>query len=153
MNLRLCSIENFDLLNEWIEKWYALIELINNVTGPDEPPPTPLDELDYQCLRLWFIDHQWQFLPLWQEACVSRNWEYFLSSTDRAWKSFESLGLCFYKPENLYRLAQQLHLQSGIDIWEPSENVTSTVRPFFLAMTELMTEFRDWIDEQLDANR
>ncbi len=153
MNRRLCSIENYDLLNEWMEKWYALIELINNVTSPDEPPPTPLDELDYQCLRSWFIDHQWQFLPLWKEACESRNWEYFLYGTDRVWKSFEHLGLCFYEPENLYKLAQRLGLQSGTDIWEPNENVTKTVRPIFLAMTKLMTEFRDWIDEQLDANR
>ena len=150
MNRNLCPIGTRDLIDEWIEKWYALIELINNVTGPDEPPPTLSDEWEYRCLRSWFIDHQWQFLPLYKEACESHNWEYFHNRTDRAWKSFKHLGLCFYEPENLYRLAHQLHLQSGIDIWEPSEDVTKTVRPFFLAMTELMTEFRDGIDERLD---
>jgi len=153
VNRKLYSIENRDLLNDWIEEWYALIELINNVTGPDEPPSTLSDELEYLCLRSWFIDHQRQFLPLWQDACESHNWEYYHNRTDRAWKSFEYLGLCFYESDNLYRLAQRLKLQSGIDIWEPSEGVTKTWRPFFLAMTELMTEFRDCIDEQLDTNR
>ncbi|MFC2039862.1 hypothetical protein ACFLTW_01630 [Chloroflexota bacterium] len=151
MNRNLCSIENKDLIDEWIEMWYAIIELVNNVTGPDELPPTLSDELEYQCLRSWLIDHQWQFLPLWKAACESSNWEYFIYRTDRVWESFKSLGLCFYEPENLYRLAQQLHLQSGIDIWEPSEDVTKQWRPFFFALPELMTEFRDWIEEQLDV--
>ena len=151
MNRKLDSIENCDLLDEWIEKWYALCGLINNVTGPDEPPPTLADELEYQYLRFWFIDRQWQFLPLWQGACEGRDLEHFQNRTDRVWECFEGLGLCFYEPENLYRLAQRLDLQSGIDIWEPSEYVAKTVRPIFFALTGLMTEFRDGMAERLDA--
>ena len=33
MNRKLYSITNRDLVYEWSEKWLALIELINNVTG------------------------------------------------------------------------------------------------------------------------
>ncbi|MFC1952786.1 hypothetical protein ACFLWR_01470 [Chloroflexota bacterium] len=153
MNRNLYFIETRDFLDEWIEKWYALIELINNVTSPGEPAPTLSDESEYQCLRIWLIEHQRQFLPLYRGACESHDWEYFHNRTDRAWESFRSFGLCFYKPENLYRLAQQLELQNGIDIWEPNEDVTKTWRPFFLTMTKLMIEFRDGIDERLDTNR
>ena len=159
MNRKLYSTANCDLVYEWSEKWLAMIELINNVTGSDQPPwspplPTELQEIEYQRLRFWFIDHQTQFLPLWREFCESRDWVYPENDThedeDLPPKYLENPFLFFYEPENFYRLAQQLELQSGIDIWEPSEHVAGIVRPIFIRLGQLMIEFVDWIDEQAD---
>jgi hypothetical protein len=64
-------------------------------------------------------------------------------------KYLENHFLYFYEPDNLYRLAQQLEIQSGIDIWEPSEHVTAMVRPIYIRLGQLMIEFMDWIEERV----
>jgi hypothetical protein len=162
VNQKLYSIANYDLVDEWSEKWLALIELINNVTGTEQPPwssppPTELQEIEYQRLRFWLIDHQVQFVPLWTEFYESHDWACTPNNTDDEdgdlpQKYLEPPFLFFYEPENLYRLAQQLGLQSGIDIWEPSEHVASMVRPILIRLGQLMIEFVDWIDERVDEN-
>jgi len=161
MNRRLFSVENRDLVYDWSEKWLALIELINNVTGTDQPPwssppPTELQEIEYQRLRFWFTDHQTQFIPLWREFYESRDWVSHQNDADEdgdfPQKYLKNHFLYFYEPENLYRLAQQLELQSGVNIWEPSEHIASTVRPVFIRLGQLMMEFVDWIDERADEN-
>lgn len=118
------------LLEEWTGKWLGLIDLINNVTGTDQPPwspppPAEIDEISYQSLRFWFMDHEAQFLPLWKEFYESRDWypaePKDNDEEDLPQKYLGNSFLFFYEPENLYHLAQQLDLQSGVDIWEPSE--------------------------------
>jgi len=161
VNRKLYSIENYELVYEWSEQWLALIELINNATGTEQPPwssppPTELQEIEYQRLRFWLIDHQAQFVPLWREFYESHDRACPQNATDEdgdfPQKYRENPFLYFYEPENLYRLAQQLELQSGIDIWEPSEHIASTVRPVFIRLGQLMMEFVDWIDERADEN-
>jgi hypothetical protein len=162
VNRKPYSIENCDLVYEWAEKWLALIELINNVTGTEQspwspPPPTELQEIEYQHLRFWLIDHQAQFMPLWREFYASHDWAYPQDNTnedgDFPQKYLENHFLFFYEPENLYRLARQLELQSSINIWEPSEHVASMIRPVFIRLGQLMIEFVDWVDERADENR
>ena len=53
----------------------------------------------------------------------------------------------FYEPENLYQLAKQLELQSGVDIWEPSEKEASDVRRLMLTVAHRMVEFDEWMEE------
>jgi hypothetical protein len=153
VNRKIYSITEYGLVDEWAEKWLALIELINNVTGTDQPPSVD-DELDYQCLRFWFIDHQNQFVPLWLDFYKSHDWASPQSNSyedeDFPQRYLENHFPYFYEPDNLYRLAQQLELQSGIDIWEPGEHVTAMVRPMYIRLGQLMIEFMDWIDERLD---
>jgi hypothetical protein len=135
------------LVDEWTEKWLALIRLINDVTGTDEPPwspppPAEIDEIAYQSLRFWFMDHEAQFVPLWKEFYESRDWHSPKlkdnSEEDFPQKYLDNPFLFFYEPENLYRLAQHLDLQSGIDIWEPSEYRTRMIRPIFIRLGELL---------------
>jgi hypothetical protein len=154
---RLYSIEDASFVDEWAEKWLALIELINNVTGSDEPPfspplPIEIDGLAYQSLRLWFMGHEAEFVPLWREFYEGRDWR-FLKPKDNneeklPQKYLDNPFLFFYEPENLYRLAQHLDLQSGIDIWEPSEYRARMVRPMLIRLGELLLEFLDWIEER-----
>lgn len=138
------------LVDEWTEKWLALIELINNVTGIDEPPfspplPTEIDEITYQSLRFWFMDHEAQFVPLWKEFYESRDWHSLCQDIDEELprKYVDNPFLFFYEPENLYRLAEHLDLQSGIDIWEPSEYRARMIRPIFIRLGELLLDFLD----------
>ncbi len=159
---RYCSA-NRDLVYDWMENWLALIELINNVTGNEETPwsvplPTYIEEIEYQRLRFWLIDHQAQFIPLWKEFYESLDWVSEQQNNadkdgDLEQKYLENPFLFFYEPENLYWLAQQLDLQSGIDIWEPSEHRASMVRPIFIRLGELAVEFLNWFNERVDENR
>jgi len=146
-----------DLVDEWADKWLELIDLINQVTGTDEPPwspspPAETDEIRYARLRFWFLSRQQQFVPLWndfstsQDLAGSQNGD---DSGDFPEKYLENPFLYFYEPENLYELAQQLELQSGTDVWEPSESVAGMMRPLMIGMGKRMIEFLDWIDERV----
>jgi hypothetical protein len=155
MNRESYSIRGYDLVDEWAEKWLALIELINNVTGTEEPPfspqpPAEIDAITYQSLRFWFMDHEARFLPLWREFYGSRDWRSPHQGADEDFlrRYVDSPFLFFYEPESLYHLAQHLDLQSGIDIWEPSEYRARVIRPIFIRLGELLLEFLDWIDER-----
>ena len=160
MAKKLYSSAERDLVFDWSEKWIKLIGLINGVTGTDEPPwspppPTDLEELQYQSLRFWFIDHQAQFVPLWEDFYECQEWASHqdynnedIADLKDIDKYLENPFLFFYKPENLFGLARQLDLQSGIDMWEPSEYRASVIRPMIIRMGRIMIEFMDWISER-----
>ncbi len=157
VNERAYSPAEQDLIYDWSHNWLQLIELINNATrpgqAPSSPPPTELEELEYQRLRFWLIDHQAQFTPLWMEFYQSHDWAITQGKIeeegDLPQRYLENHFVYFYEPENLYKLAQQLELQSGVDIWEPNENRASMMRPLLIRLGQLMIEFMDWIDERL----
>lgn len=152
-----------DLVFEWGEKWLELVGLINKVTGTDEPPwspppPAALEELRYQSLRFWFIDYQTQFLPLWADFYECQGWALSQSCDSEDIADPEDIDkydknpfFYFYEPENLYHLAQQLDLQSGVDLWEPSEYRASMMRPILIRTGEIMVEFMDWASERISS--
>lgn len=160
MDKKLYSFTDQCLIDDWAERWLKLIALINDTTGTDEPsgsPPLPADseELEYQSLRFWFLDHQTRFVPLWKDYCECQEWASHqgennedIADLENIDKYLENPFLFFYKPENLFQLAQQLDLQTGIDMWEPSEYRASMIRPVIIRMGRIMIEFTDWIDEQ-----
>ncbi|OGN93757.1 MAG: hypothetical protein A2Z75_06605 [Chloroflexi bacterium RBG_13_50_10] len=160
MKWELHSVADYNLVDDWTDRWLALIELINSVTGSEEPPfspplPAEIDEVTYQSLRFWFMDHEAQFLPLWKEFCENRDWHPSEpkdnDEEDLPQKYLGNPFLFFYEPENLYHLAQQMDLQSGIDIWEPSEHRARMVRPVFVRLGELLLECLDWVDKREDS--
>ncbi|RLC68713.1 MAG: hypothetical protein DRH97_02255 [Chloroflexi bacterium] len=55
----------------------------------------------------------------------------------------ENTFLLFYEPESLHKLVQQIGLQSGVDIWEPSEHIASMIRPVCIRPGQFMMEFLD----------
>jgi len=149
------SSEQLDLVWDWCETWLGLSALINEVTGTPEPP-NDLDELRYWSFRFWFIDHQAEFVKLWGNFSRSKHLSsnqasHIEQGTDS--KDIEKyLGnpfAYFYEPKDLYELAQQLDLQCGVDIWEPSEHRASMMRPILIRMGELMMEFVNWITERV----
>ncbi len=148
-----CSAEQ-QLVFDWCEKWLELIDLINEVTGTCEPP-TVIDELRYQRLRFWFIEHDAQFMPLWKDFCEFQERTSHQNSDSKditylkdAERYIENPFSLFYESENLYRLAQQLDLQCGIDTWEPNEYRTSTIRPIMIRIGEKAIQFADWVSER-----
>ena len=149
------SSEQRDLVWDWCETWLELSALINEVTGTPEPP-NDLDELRYWSFRFWFIDHQAEFVQLWgnfyrSKHLSSNQASYIEESTDSKdmEKHFKNPFADFYEPKDLYVLAQQLDLQCGVDIWEPSEHRASMMRPILIRMGELMMEFVNWITERV----
>ncbi len=52
-----------------------IFDLVGTYEPPwSPPPPTNVDEIKYQSLRLWFIDHEPQFIPLWRDFYESQDW-------------------------------------------------------------------------------
>jgi hypothetical protein len=149
------SSEQLDLVWDWCETWLGLSALINEVTGTPEPP-SDLDELRYWSFRFWFIDHQAEFVRLWgnfsRSKHLSSNQASHIEEVEEP-KDMEKYSknpfACFYEPKDLYELAQQLDLQCGIDIWEPSEHRASMMRPILIRMGKLMMEFVNWITERV----
>jgi hypothetical protein len=143
------------------ERFIDLGVLINNVTGTNEPPyspppPSETDEIEYQRLRFWFFDNQKQFVPLLRDffrtQVYSLNPEEFISDSELPIRYQDNILLFFYEPENLYQLAKQLALQSGTDIWEPSEKEARDVRRLMLAISRKMVEFDEWMNEMVSGN-
>ena len=161
MYQKLYSFADQCLIDDWADKWFELSNLINGLIWTDDPPwttppPTDVDELKYQRLRFWFIDHQEQFIPIWADYfnCKSRvctegliieNVEEFLDTDEFIKNPFH----LFYRAENLHRLAQQLELQSGVDIWEPSHNYASATMSLIIFLGKIMIELIDWVDERI----
>ena len=147
MNKNLYSSTQRNQVYDWIERWFELTMLIIEVTGTDEPPfsapPTELDEINYQRFRFLLLDHEAQFVQLWQEFYTCQEWainkcEDDGSDMDELIKNRFS---CCYKSENLYQLAQELDMQSGRDIWEPNEYRARTAFSMMIKMGERMLEF------------
>jgi hypothetical protein len=158
---KLYSFADQCLIDDWADKWFELCTLINGLIWTDDPPwttppPTDVDELKYQRLRFWFIDHQEQFTPIWADYynCKSRvctedfaikNVEEFLDTDEFIKDPFH----LFYRAENLHGFAQQLELQSGVDIWEPSHNYASATMSLIIFLGKIMIELIDWVDERI----
>lgn len=135
--------------------------LINDLIWTDDPPwttppPTEVDELEYQRLRFWFLDHQEQFVSLWVGFCKSLKGiadEYpSMENTQESPNTDELINNpfhLFYTAENLYLLAQHLELQSGVDIWEPSNHYASTTMSLTILLGKAMFKLMDWVDERI----
>jgi len=156
MTNRLYSLNERELVYEWLDKWFELTLLIIEVTGTDEPPwspppPTELDELNYQRLRFWLADHEEQFVPLWKDFYEHQEWAVSRDDDDAdlSDEDIRNPFSCCYKPDNLYYLAQELDLQSGTDLWEPSEYRAGIVRQIICLMGMRMVEFCNWLDEHI----
>ncbi len=59
----------------------------------------------------------------------------------------ENAFFCWYRPKNLYMLFQVcvFDIQSGIDIWEPSEHRAWMAAMDLLRMDAVVVEFSAWI--------
>lgn len=161
MGKKLYSSTEPELVSDWADKWFELSYLINELIWTDDPPwttphPSEVDELEYQRLRFWFVDHQEQFIPIWEdfynckkrvctEGLIIENVEEFLETNEFIGNPF----YLFYRAENLHRLAQQLELQSGVDLWEPSHNYASETMSLIVLLGKIIIEFIDWVDEQI----
>jgi hypothetical protein len=151
----LYSAEEKDLVFVWCEKWLEFLDLITAVIG-NRLPPEENEELHYQRLRFWFVDHQSSFVPLWKAFRSSQARATNPDAPDeggsmdleRMAKYQDNPLSYFYEPENLFQMAHHLGLQPGTDTWEPSESRISVVRPVILAIGGVMLECDHWISER-----
>lgn len=150
------SPQEMTLANAWVERWLEFMDLISRVTGTDEippiiPPPTPLDEIEYMLHRRWFLENELAFIPLWRDFDNARIESDDMDEEDpiidpELNKYVINMFLYFYGPENFYRLAVHLDLQTDDSVWEPKEEVMAVVRPFMVKIGELAVDFLCWIE-------
>jgi len=156
MNPKTYSAIEQELVSEWFDKWVEFGDLLFEVFQALEPFVSPLpsdeDEIRYQALRFWFIEHQARFVPLWDFFQYKQ--EDSLSPADdeediaELYQYLENPFLYFYEPENLYRLAKWLELQGGDDIWEPSDRmILHIMTPMIISLGQMMAKLVDVVSE------
>jgi len=76
-----------------------------------EQVTTDSEEIQYQSLRFWFLDHQIRFVPLWKDFYECQEWASHedynnkdIADLEDIDKYFQNPFLFFYKPENLFQL-------------------------------------------------
>jgi hypothetical protein len=151
-NMQYTSIQR-DVILDWADKWFELSVLIVDITSTDEPPftapvPTDTNEINYQRLRFWLKEHEAQFVAAWQDFYVHQEWaikDASECSDDLIKNPFSYL----YTSENLYHLAKDLELQSGIDIWEPLKARVNIANGFIIQAGKRLVEFINWMDEKV----
>jgi hypothetical protein len=153
MKTKLNSVIQRDAAIDWVDKWFELSILVIDVTSTDEPPysaplPTDSDEINYQRLRFWLKGHETQFVPLWQDSYACQDWA-VKDNNEENDDLFRNPFSCLYAPENLYRLAKEFDLQSGIEVWEPSKDRANEANSIIIHMGKRMLEFVKWIDERV----
>ena len=148
------SATEHEFVFQWVDRWFQLGSLLWDLFRFDEtpspPPPTELDEINYQGLRFWFIGHESQFRPLWRDFYKSQDWALhpdsdLITEIRDAEYALEKTFYCWYGPENLYRLMRELDIQSGIDLWEPSEHRAWMALMELLQMDAIMVKLHEWI--------
>lgn len=156
MPKKLYSYEERDFVIDWADKWFQLVSLIYDLIRFDKSPPPPLlptelDEISYQSLRSWFIDHQLQFAPLWRDFYGSQDWDLHLvdgliAEIHDAERCLENPFFVCYGPKDLYTLVQVFVLD--VQSKEPSEHQAWASTMVLLSMDKIVVKFCDWIDER-----
>jgi hypothetical protein len=151
--------EEKQLVRDWAVKWLKFFELLNSVTGTNEPPynpppPTDEDEITYQRIRFWFLDNELRFLPLWKAFCEHRKYRYgdkveVIEDIDKdGFVAFmDNPFSYYYAARTLYTWAHHIGLQHSTIIWEPSEQEMQKVRPILSFLAEVLVEnMADWVE-------
>jgi len=71
------NMEDVELILEWVEKYFEVSVLIDNVFGNyglESFPRMPEieNEIEYQRLRLWFFKNHDKFVAIWADFCRSK---------------------------------------------------------------------------------
>ncbi len=149
------------LVYDWAEKWLELCDLVNNIIWPEQRPfgtyiPAEAQETRYQGLHLWFLDHQWQFLPLWRDYISERipcqdttteEIEAYLFSWEGEEEFIENPFRIYFGADNLHTLIQELDSQSGMDTREFSNQPAADVIKVMIIIGQLLNGFVDVFKE------
>ena len=118
-----------EFTEEWVDRWFQFAHLIFALLLTDEPctkpyftphAPTEDEQLKHQQLRSWFIEHAERLIPLWADYYEAKLGE-LKADDDTPYIHWLNPFAVFYEPENLYEMANTIHLQKGRDVWEPNE--------------------------------
>ena len=107
-----------DLVSDWAASWLELVGFVNEITGTEDPaylppPPTNIDELKYQSLRSWFMEHQARFVPLWNDFYQDRSSRRYWGIDDVVDEELSRVTN-YYDSERLSRIVWQ-HRDSSQD--------------------------------------
>ena len=163
MKNKVYTEEEKQIVKDWAVKWLQFFDLINNVTGTDEPPhypPPPMEEeeIAYQKLRSWFMANERTFIPIWNHFCEYRKQnctekaspdEIEALDDDQFVAFLRNPFSFYYRPGTLYLWGDHIGVQSGTAIWEPSEQAMQKVRLILGFLTKVLVEvMANWIGDR-----
>ncbi|MFC1907105.1 hypothetical protein ACFLW8_03360 [Chloroflexota bacterium] len=143
------STAECDFAIEWADRWFQLNQLLWDLFRFDEtpspPPPTENQELKYQDLHLWFINHEPQFTPLWRDFWESLHaGEKGAADVMTADGYVEILSSFCYHPQNLHHLVCKLGIQNEMDRWLPNEEKAWKKMMDLTQISHLVKAFSHW---------
>jgi hypothetical protein len=144
-----------DLAFEWVDKFFALTDLIFRISGDEDlssPPPLPSyeHELQFQALRIWFLDHQDEFMPIWSEFWQNKSPRLDSIDTIEDIEYLENPFLPLYESDDLCQLAHCLGMTKSIDTWEPTKQAVDMVLDITTAFSLKVFQFIQMIGEFTD---
>ncbi len=110
-----------DFIFEWAERWCKFFDLIYDLLRTDKPKvpaiPTEIDEINYQCIRSWFIDNKVPFSVLWKDFYEAQDWvldasDDLITEIRGAEETLEPLFYGFYDFKDLTTLLRVCRVDS-----------------------------------------
>ena len=132
---------------------------------PSLPFPVKKDELKYQALRKWFINHEEKASLLWREFWGNIDWTILLDDDVEIAETLDNINLIirngstnefieefssyFYDPENLYEVIFRFVFQGRPDKWPPDKEQIWKKMTQLLKMSNIIVTFVKWIDGKI----
>ena len=106
------NTEDVELILEWVEKYFEVSALIDNVYGGCGfesflRMPAIENEIEYQRLRLWFFKNHDKFVVIWADFCRSKGLSIDMDGTEEELQYREN-PFFYYYPDNLLDIAYMM---------------------------------------------
>ena len=150
------TIAEHDFVFDWADRWCEFIELIIDLLRTDKPIvpsiPTEIDEINYQCIRAWFIDNKLPFSALWKDFYEAQDWVLdasndLIAEIRDAEETLEPLFDWFYNFEDLNTLLRVCRVDSKSGKMSEQKAWTSAMALFKL--DTIARAFVSWVCDQI----
>jgi hypothetical protein len=137
------------LILEWVENYFKVTVLINNVFE-NLPFIQPMEnELEYQRLRFWFLNNHDKFVPIWSDFCLSNGILNDLNENVR--RECLKNPFLYYYPDNLLDLAFLIAERIANDAGYRDEKDISYVSYINKSFSCTTLHLANWIREFADV--
>jgi hypothetical protein len=145
------SAEDVRLISEWVEKYFEVSALINNVFGTSinesfPRMPSIENEIEYQHLRLWFFKNHDNFIAIWADFCQSKGISTNFNGSIDDMQYMEN-PFFYYYPDNLLDIAYVMGVRSSDDIGYLDEQDRAIVVCMNKMFSNTVVRLANWVGE------
>lgn len=140
------------LIFEWVDRYFEVNTLINNVLGSNNRLNLPLvpsfeNEIEYQSLSYWFWENQYRFVPIWTDFCISKGHPIDCIGNIDGMAYRKNPFYYYYYPDNLLDLAYTIGITSAPDMWDPDKQNLELIININNQFSYIVRHLKSWIGE------